>query len=224
MRRSLDHETTKHAEAKARAEAEEVARAHREAKVKSHAEFVARRAEREAVEERERLAKPANGTAVANLANAFGQKQGSNGTPANGGGKKSRSTGVSLEELRRLSTARMPISATAPTKAELEELEHRVNGSWPARHFITEPASATPRKKSEFEIAAEAQRNEQEAFLNRVRALSPATVARLHRDSSIRNTWPSIERMLELLKTRSGCFNGEMATKMEPFVARCEQG
>ncbi len=206
VRRSLDNETAKHAEAKAEARRAEIARLHREA-----------------AEERERLAKPANGTAVANLANAFGQKQERNGTPKSGG-KKSRSTGVSLEELRRLSTARMPVATTAPTKAELEKIEHRINGTRPAYHYAAEPVSATPRKKSDLEIAAEAQRNEQEAFLNRVRGLSPATVARLHRDSSIRNTWPSIERMLELLKTRSGCFNGEMATKMEVFIARCEQG
>jgi len=120
--------------------------------------------------------------------------------------------GISLEMLRATSRVPIvipqpPIVQQTPTHKPVEMIPHV-----PKRSNVP---------KSEWEIAADAERAEKQAFIARIRNLCPVVVARLHRDViGVRKTWPSVERMVELATQYSSYhFKKE---DLLPFIAACE--
>lgn len=217
------------AELRRKAEAEAMERAEEVARQKAAAE-AAERAEQSRIAAEERARKAAEAEEVArqkaaeadrkalqNLVQTFGSKTSVAQAPKP---KKSRCTGASLEEIRKLAAMPRRIEPVVkPTVSIVEPQKPVVKSDWEI--WWNNPKRA----KSEWEIAAAAKAAADQAFLNRIRALDPKVVARFHRDGcGVRFTWPSVERMLTLLVSRHGNFQDDIGQKMAPFVSRCEQG
>ncbi len=124
--------------------------------------------------------------------------------------KRKPGQGVSLEQLRAMAVA--PIVIAPP-------MIQRVPAPKPVKVAMFAPRHSNA-PKSEWEIAADTRRAEEQAFIARIRNLCPVVVARLHRDVvGILKTWPSVERMVELATQYSYCFKKE---DLLPFIAACE--
>lgn len=118
--------------------------------------------------------------------------------------------GVSLEQLRAMAVA--PIVIAPP-------MIQRVPAPKPVETIQYVPKHSNA-PKNEWEIAADARRAEEQAFIARIRNLCPGVVTRLHRDVvGIRKTWSSVDRMVELATQYSYYFKKE---DMLPFIAACE--
>lgn len=156
--------------------------------------------------------KPAGRVAAVIPAKAIAPKHES-GTPKSGG-KKSRSTGVSLEELRRLSAKAPAVPAgPAPSAADLADLDRRINGGKVEGSDSGSSGSNGGKEYLGPRVAAPLTLRE------RIQRLDPAVVARIHRDARHlgNDRWPTIERLLEVESKVDD-------VRIARFVARCEQG
>ncbi len=107
-----------------------------------------------------------------------------------------------------------PVSAAAscPSKEELEALGRKVNGEKKEKTMVYYFDSPN------------------RTLSDRILALSPVTVARLHTEKPVPHTWPTIERILNAVRGAKTKFEGRVIEdkgaliRIQTFVAWCEQG
>lgn len=183
--------------------------------VKAEADAEAARKAAEAKADRERLAKTASIGGVAVLGDVLLARPDSGSVqrtpPITGSGKRKSQLSI-IEQLRANAANPVPVAGPRPSKAQMAEAERIANG-------------ATSLKKADPIFVADPNRSLSE----RVLALSPAVVARIHAQRPVPHTWPTIDRILNAVRGAKIKLDGRVVEdgkaigRIETFVAWCEQ-